>query len=70
MDPTAPPEDEDESYDLYPDSEVLPYPKAGNGVPLPSESDYLALLVDEDVGVYSHVWNWNERGLDRIVEAS
>ncbi|KAI4121111.1 MAG: hypothetical protein LQ338_006559 [Usnochroma carphineum] len=64
VDPTAPPEEEDESYDLYPDSEVLPYPKAGNGVPLPRESDFLSLLIDEDVGVYSHAWNWKQRGLD------
>ncbi|KAL8934366.1 MAG: hypothetical protein Q9216_005946, partial [Gyalolechia sp. 2 TL-2023] len=55
VDPTAPVEEEDESYDLYPDSEVLPYPKAGNGVPLPLEKDCLDLLIDEDVGVYSHL---------------
>ncbi len=61
MDPTAPVEEEEE--DLYPESEPLPYPKAGNGVPLPSESENLALLIDEDVGVYSHVWDWDKRGL-------
>lgn len=65
VDPTAPAEEEDESYDLYPNSEVLPYPKAGNGIPLPRESDYLSMLIDEDVGVYSHVWDWKKRGLDR-----
>ncbi|KAI4286705.1 MAG: hypothetical protein L6R35_004038, partial [Caloplaca aegaea] len=51
-------EEEDEEDDLYPDAEVLPYPKAGNGVELPKEGDFLAMLVDEDVGVYSHVWDW------------
>lgn len=63
VDPTAPPAEEEED-DMYPESEYLPYPKAGNGVPLPSESESLALLIDEDVGVYSHVWDWNKRGLD------
>lgn len=53
----------EEEDDLYPDSEVLPYPKAGNGVPLPLEKDCLELLIDEDVGVYSHVWDWREKGL-------
>ncbi|KAL8740336.1 MAG: hypothetical protein Q9184_008506, partial [Pyrenodesmia sp. 2 TL-2023] len=63
VDPTAPPEEEDESYDLYPDSEILPYPKAGNGVSLTRESDYLSMLIDEDVGVYRHVWDGKRRGL-------
>ncbi|KAI4180952.1 MAG: hypothetical protein L6R41_006909 [Letrouitia leprolyta] len=61
VDPTAPVVEEED--DLYPDSEVLPYPKAGNGVPLPLEKDCLELLIDEDVGVYSHVWDWREKGL-------
>ncbi|KAL8921775.1 MAG: hypothetical protein Q9208_005532 [Pyrenodesmia sp. 3 TL-2023] len=64
VDPTAPPEEDDESYDLYPDSEVLPYPKAGNGVSFQRESDFLSMLIDEDVGVYSHVWDWKRRGLN------
>ena len=63
VDPTAPVEEEDESYDLYPDSETLPYPKAGNGIPLPPESEDLDLLIDEDVKVYSHVWNWKKSDL-------
>ncbi|KAL8758490.1 MAG: hypothetical protein Q9199_001470 [Rusavskia elegans] len=63
VDPTAPPAEEEED-EMYPESEYLPYPKAGNGVPLPSESESLALLIDEDVGVYSHVWDWDKRGLD------
>ncbi|KAL8838766.1 MAG: hypothetical protein Q9176_004839 [Flavoplaca citrina] len=63
VDPTAPPAEEEED-DMYPESEYLPYPKAGNGIPLPSESESLALLIDEDVGVYSHVWDWDRRGLD------
>ncbi|KAL8990375.1 MAG: hypothetical protein Q9169_008139 [Polycauliona sp. 2 TL-2023] len=53
VDPTAPPAEEEED-EMYPESDYLPYPKAGNGVPLPSESESLALLIDEDVGVYSH----------------
>ncbi|KAI4165835.1 MAG: hypothetical protein LQ348_007825, partial [Seirophora lacunosa] len=55
---------EEEEDDLYPDADevLLPYPKAGNGVELPRESDFLAMLVDEDVGVYSHVWDWGRRG--------
>ncbi|KAL8709396.1 MAG: hypothetical protein Q9225_007456 [Loekoesia sp. 1 TL-2023] len=70
VDPTAPAEEDDESYDLYPDSEMLPYPKAGNGVSLPLEKDYLMLLIDGDVSVYSHVWDWKERGLDCNGEVS
>ncbi|KAL8677276.1 MAG: hypothetical protein Q9186_006287 [Xanthomendoza sp. 1 TL-2023] len=62
VDPTAPAEEEED--DLYPESDPLPYPKAGNGVPLPSESDNLGLLIDEDVGVYSHVWDWDKKGLE------
>ncbi|KAL8770539.1 MAG: hypothetical protein Q9209_003795 [Squamulea sp. 1 TL-2023] len=62
VDPTAPVEEEDD--DLYPESEPLPYPKPGNGVPLPSEGDNLALLIDEDVGVYSHVWDWDKTDLE------
>ncbi|KAL8908668.1 MAG: hypothetical protein Q9171_005350 [Xanthocarpia ochracea] len=62
VDPTAPVDEEEE--DLYPESEPLPYPKAGNGVPLLSEGENLALLIDEDVGVYSHVWDWDKRGLE------
>ncbi|CAL8577328.1 hypothetical protein XPA_003159 [Xanthoria parietina] len=62
VDPTAPPAEEEED-EMYPESDFLPYPKAGNGVPLPSESESLALLIDEDVGVYSHVWDWDKRGL-------
>ncbi|KAL8949578.1 MAG: hypothetical protein Q9222_004326 [Ikaeria aurantiellina] len=64
IDPTAPVEEEDESYDLYPDSETLPYPKAGNGVPIPPESASLALLIDEDTKVYSHIWDWHRNGDD------
>ncbi|KAL8825369.1 MAG: hypothetical protein Q9170_007819 [Blastenia crenularia] len=60
VDPTAPAEEDDESYDLYPDSENLPYPKAGNGVPLPPESDYLDLLKDDDNKVFSHFGGWME----------
>ncbi|KAL8778335.1 MAG: hypothetical protein Q9213_007465 [Squamulea squamosa] len=62
VDPTVPIDEEDD--DLYPESEPLPYPKPGNGVPLPSEGDNLALLIDEDVGVYSHVWDWEKMNLE------
>ncbi|KAI4246191.1 MAG: hypothetical protein L6R40_002144 [Gallowayella cf. fulva] len=62
VDPTAPIDEDEEEDDLYPESELLPYPKAGNGVRLPSESKDLALLIDEDVGVYSHTWDWDKRG--------
>ncbi|KAL8650806.1 MAG: hypothetical protein Q9226_004985 [Calogaya cf. arnoldii] len=61
VDPTAPPVEEEEEDETFFE---LPYPKAGNGVPLPSESESLALLIDEDVGVYSHVWDWDKKGLD------
>ena len=62
MDPTLPVEDdEDDEEDMYPDAEVLPYPKAGNGVVLEDEGKWLALLVDEGEGVYSHVWDWGKR---------
>ena len=40
----------------YPESEHLPYPRAGNGIVLPPEGDDLDILVDEDVVTYSHSW--------------
>ncbi|KAL8740775.1 MAG: hypothetical protein Q9190_006552, partial [Brigantiaea leucoxantha] len=65
IDPTAPPVEEDESYDLYPESEVLPYPKAGNGIVLPPELEDLELLIDDDFAVFSHVWDWSRNELYR-----
>ncbi|KAL9600692.1 MAG: hypothetical protein Q9219_003022 [cf. Caloplaca sp. 3 TL-2023] len=58
VDPTAPVDEEDESYDLYPDSELFPYPKSGNGVLLPSIYSNLKLLVDGDSKVFSHKRHW------------
>jgi hypothetical protein len=55
--------EEDEIYDLYPGSGPLPYPKAGNGVPLPREKDDLGFLIDDDAITFSHVWGWDRRGL-------
>ena len=51
--------EEEETYDLYPSSGALPYPKAGNGVPLPREKDDLAFLIDDDAITFSHVWEWD-----------
>lgn len=59
FDPTA----EDEVHRLYAESAPLPYPKAGNGVPLPPENEDLALLIDKDMATFSHVWNWNASNL-------
>ncbi|KAL9613178.1 MAG: hypothetical protein Q9167_002255 [Letrouitia subvulpina] len=63
IDPTAPPVEEDESYDLYPESEVLPYPKAGNGIVLPPEFEDLSILIDDDTATFSHVWDWTRNEL-------
>lgn len=35
---------------------LLPYPKAGNGIRLPPESEDLAVLLDDDTGTFSHRW--------------
>lgn len=51
--------EEEETYDLYPSSGALPYPKAGNGVTLPREKDDLAFLIDDDAITFSHVWDWD-----------
>ena len=46
----------------------LPYPKAGNGIQLPAESEDLAFLLDEDVGgAFSH-WVLGPRDVARLVE--
>lgn len=55
--------EEEEIYDLYPSSGALPYPKAGNGVPLPREKDDLAFLIDDDAITFSHVWDWDRSKL-------
>ena len=54
---------EEELSDLLAERELLPYPKAGQGVRLPMDLDALAWVVDEDVGVYSHRCGWTERDL-------
>ncbi|KAK0513462.1 hypothetical protein JMJ35_004448 [Cladonia borealis] len=48
-------EEEVEVYE-YIEPEPLPYPKAGNGIVLPSEEEDLSLLIDEDIVTYSHLW--------------
>lgn len=44
------------------DEDALPYPRAGNGIHLPPESDDLAFLLDDDVVTFSHRWG------DRVAE--
>lgn len=55
--------DDEDTYELYVETDPLPYPKAGNGVLLPPEHDDLALLIDDDVQTFSHVWNWERSEL-------
>lgn len=55
--------DDEDTYELYSETDPLPYPKAGNGVPLPPERDDLAFLIDDDVKTFSHVWNWDRSEL-------
>ncbi|MCJ1463583.1 hypothetical protein MMC07_002191 [Pseudocyphellaria aurata] len=55
--------DDEDTYVLYSETDPLPYPKAGNGVPLPPERDDLAFLIDDDVQTFSHVWNWERSEL-------
>lgn len=54
---------EEELSDLLAERELLPYPKAGQGIRLPTDLDALAWVVDEDVGVYSHRCAWTETDL-------
>lgn len=49
-------------YDAYLDEEPLPYPRAGNGIPLPPENEDLDILIDEEVVTYSHSWIDNKVG--------
>lgn len=55
--------DDEETYELYSETDPLPYPKAGNGVPLSPESDDLAFLIDDDDKTFSHVWKWERSEL-------
>lgn len=54
---------EEESLDYYglyyPDTDPLPYPKAGNGVRLPPERDDIGILIDDDEATFSHQWSWD-----------
>lgn len=38
------------------DEDILPYPKAGNGIKLPPESEDLEFLIDDDIVTFSHTW--------------
>jgi len=42
--------------DYYEEEVELPYPKAGNAIVLPPESEDIAFLLDEDVTTFSHSW--------------
>ena len=50
MDLESSPSEESEFED------ILPYPKAGNGIKLPPESEDLEFLVDDDTVTFSHTW--------------
>ncbi|MCJ1252049.1 hypothetical protein MMC30_009287 [Trapelia coarctata] len=45
-----------DAEEYYEEEMELPYPKAGNGIVLPPESDDLAFLLDEDITTFSHSW--------------
>lgn len=51
---------EDEVEDLVGEDleyeDLLPYPKAGNGIKLPPESEDLEFLIDDDTVAFSHSW--------------
>ena len=47
----ASPPAEDSEYE-----DILPYPKAGNGIKLPPESEDLEFLIDDDTVTFSHTW--------------
>ncbi|MCJ1376615.1 hypothetical protein MMC20_007858 [Loxospora ochrophaea] len=57
-------ETEEQPYD---DRDLLPYPKPGNGLQFPPESQSLALLLDEDIVTFSHLWR--ERSATEKVSA-
>lgn len=53
----APGDEENDLYGpIYSESGPLPYPKSGNGIPLPPESDDIGFLIDDDVVTFSHSW--------------
>ncbi|MCJ1473777.1 hypothetical protein MMC13_002428 [Lambiella insularis] len=45
-----------EVEEYYEEEDVLPYPKAGNGITLRPESEDLAFLLDDDTVTFSHSW--------------
>lgn len=55
------PTDEESEYE-----ELLSYPKAGNGIKLPPESEDLAVLVDDDMIAFSHTWR--DTGFEMVDE--
>ncbi|KAA6415302.1 MAG: hypothetical protein FRX48_00017 [Lasallia pustulata] len=55
------PTDEESEYE-----ELLSYPKAGNGIKLPPESEDLAVLVDDDTVAFSHTWR--DTGFEMVDE--
>ena len=64
--PVQLPPEEEEVYEIYVEPDPLPYPKAGNGILLPSENEDIELLIDEDVVTFSHSWmgdrQWDSPG--------
>ena len=40
----------------YEEDDALPYPKAGNGIQLPPESEDMNVLLDDDTVTFSHSW--------------
>ena len=43
---------------------VFPYPKAGNGTPLPHELNCLSILLDDDAETFSHRWEEKAEGVN------
>ena len=42
--------------DIVEEENIFPYPKAGKGLPLPSEQGNLSILSDDDTATFSHHW--------------
>ena len=58
----TPPMDEEEVGYLQ-ERELLPYPRPGNGVKLPPETNDVSMLVDDNIVAFSHCYGWTERDL-------
>ena len=54
----------EENYEV--EDTLLPYPKAGNGIRLPPESEDLSILLDDDTGAFSHRWE----GIEALIYSS